>query len=87
MESTLSAQQCRAARGLLGWSQGDLLTATKGKNKAAISIKTLSDFEAGKTSPYASTLATIREALESAGVSFVEPNGMGAGVRMQEPGE
>lgn len=84
MEKTLTAMQCRAARGLIGWSQADLLAATKGNGKAAVSIKTLSDFEAGKTTPYASTLERLREALEAGGVSFVEPNGMGPGVRMRE---
>lgn len=78
---TISAQQCRAARGILGWSQSELCEA------ADVTRKTLSDFEAGKTTPYKDTVGRIRDALESAGVVFVDPNGMGAGVRLREPGE
>lgn len=77
----MTPEQCRAARAMLGWSQMDLCEA------AGISHKPLVDFEKGKTTPYASTLEKLRKALETAGVSFVEPNGMGAGVRMREPGE
>lgn len=77
----ISAKQCRAARALLGWGQADLMKA------AGVTQKTLSDFESGKTTPYESTLANIQNALESAGAVFVEPNGLGAGVRMREPGE
>ena len=40
-----------------------------------------------KTKPYASTLEKIRDALEAAGVVFVDPNGLGPGVRLREPGE
>lgn len=90
---TISAQQCRAARGILGWSQADLRAATdgqkdeNGKPLKAITHKTLSDFEANKTTPYRKTLERIREALEGAGVVFVEPNGFGAGVRLRDKGK
>ena len=40
-----------------------------------------------KTKPYASTLDKLRDALETAGVHFVDPNGLGPGVRLREPGE
>lgn len=78
MDETLSPQQCRAARGLVGMSQEEL------RKTAKITIKTLSDFESGKTTPYTDTLKKLREALEGAGVSFVDPNGMGAGVRLRD---
>ncbi len=53
---------------------------------ADVTIKTLSDFESGKTSPYTSTLDKLRDALEKAGVVFVDPNGLGPGVRLKERG-
>lgn len=78
MENALTPQQCRAARGLIGMSQEEL------RQTAKVTIKTLSDFEAGKTTPYVTTLEKLRNALETAGVSFVDPNGMGPGVRLRE---
>lgn len=77
----ISPQQCRAARSMLGMHQEELC------GRSGVTIKTLSDFEKGKTKPYASTLEKIREALEAAGVVFVDSNGLGAGVRLREPGE
>lgn len=81
MSDDLSSAQCRAARSLVGMNQNDLCAA------AGITIKTLSDFEAGKTKPYARTLDALRAAMEAAGVVFIPENGGGAGVRLREPGE
>lgn len=75
-----SPQQCKAARSLLGLHQEELCKL------ADVTIKTLSDFESGKTSPYTSTLDKLRDALEKAGVVFVDPNGLGPGVRLKERG-
>ena len=47
-------------------------------------IKTLSDFEGGKTKPYASTLDKLRDALEGAGVEFIDADNGGPGVRLKE---
>ncbi len=77
----ISPQQCRAARSMLGMHQEELC------ERSDVTIKTLSDFEKGKTKPYASTLQKLRSALEAAGVVFVDPNGLGAGVRLRDPGE
>jgi len=40
-----------------------------------------------KAKPYARTLDKLRDALEAAGVVFVDSNGHGPGVRFREPGE
>ncbi len=72
--------QCRAARGLLGWKQTDLAEASK------VSIATIRGFESGKTIPYRGTQLLLRQALESAGVEFIDENGGGPGVRLRKTG-
>jgi transcriptional regulator with XRE-family HTH domain len=67
--------QCRAARALLSWSQGEL-AATSGVSQAAIA-----NFELSKSTPIRANLAAIRAALEGAGVEFT--NGEGEGVRLR----
>jgi transcriptional regulator with XRE-family HTH domain len=64
---------------MLGWSRDDLATASR------VSRATLADFEAGKRVPYGRTLADIRRALEAAGITFIDANGGGPGVRLGEP--
>ncbi|MER8653430.1 helix-turn-helix transcriptional regulator [Mesorhizobium sp. M0847] len=73
---TITVGQLRAARGLIGWSQQDLA------EKAEVGRATIADFEAGKRTPYATTLARLRETLITAGVEFIPENGGGAGVRL-----
>lgn len=73
----MSRDQCRAARGLLGWTQDQLATA------ASVSKKTLADYESGKRTPYDRTLADIRRAFEAAGLEFIPENGGGAGIRFR----
>jgi len=74
---SLTSAQCRAARGLLGWSQADLSAASK------TATKTIADFERGARVPYPRTLGDVRGALENAGVIFIEQNGGGPGVRLK----
>jgi DNA-binding XRE family transcriptional regulator len=74
----MTPAQCRAARGLLSWTQDDLARA------AAVGIVTVRQFEADKGSPRRSTLSVIQQAFESAGVEFIPENGGGAGVRVRE---
>jgi transcriptional regulator with XRE-family HTH domain len=74
----ITAEQCRAARGLLGWRQDDLA------RKANVGIVTVHQLEAGISSPRHSTLEVIRRALEAAGVEFIEENGGGPGVRLRK---
>jgi transcriptional regulator with XRE-family HTH domain len=72
----MSPDQCRAARGWLGWSQQKLA------DQAKLSVSTLKDFENRKRRPIANNLAAIRGALEAAGIEFT--NGDVPGVRMRK---
>lgn len=74
---SITASQCRAARGLIGWSQTDLSEASQ------VGRATLANFESEKSVPYDRTLRDIRAALEAAGVLFIDQNGHGAGVRLR----
>jgi transcriptional regulator with XRE-family HTH domain len=79
-QNILNPAQCRAARALLDWSQGDLEAA------AQVARKTIADFEGGGRRPYGRTVEALQAALESAGIQFIAENGGGSGVRMREPG-
>ena len=70
----LTSAQCRAARGLIDWSQQQLADA------AGVGVVTVRQFEAGKGEPRRATLAVIEQALETAGVEFT--NGDQPGVRL-----
>ena len=70
--------QCRAARGLLDWSQQDLA------DRASVGIVTVRQLEAGLNEPRRSTLEVVRQAFERAGVHFIEENGGGPGVRLRK---
>ena len=74
----VTREQCRAARGLLGWSQADLAEA------ALIGIVTVRQFETGAHEPRRLTLHAIRKAFEAAGVEFIDENGGGPGVRLRK---
>lgn len=75
---TLTPAQCRAARGLVDWSQSKLAELSN------LGVSTVKNFEAGRSVPTINNLAAIRAALESAGVIFVDENGEGAGVRLRK---
>ena len=70
----ITPAQCRAARGLLRWTQEDLVA------RADVGIITIRTFETEKAAPRKSTLKLIRFAFEEAGVEFVEEGGKGIGV-------
>lgn len=61
----MSPEQCRAARGWLGWSQQQLA------NRANVSLSTVRDFEKGRHSPIMNNIAGIRGAIESAGMCLL----------------
>jgi transcriptional regulator with XRE-family HTH domain len=69
-----TAGQCRAARGLVGWSQQELA------RQAGVGIVTVHQLETGVSQPRRATLEVIRRALETAGVEFT--NGDQPGVRL-----
>jgi predicted transcriptional regulator len=74
----ITPEQCRAARGLVDWTQADLA------REAAVGIVTIRQLEGGLGSPRRATLDVIRRALERAGVQFIESNGGGPGVRLRK---
>lgn len=74
----LSAEQCRAARGLIDWTQDQLAQA------ASVSKNTVASFERGDRTPTVANLKAMRAALEVAGVLFIEQNGAGFGVRLRD---
>jgi len=69
--------QCRAARGLLGWSQQRLA------DQAGVGIMTVHQLEKEGSQPRRATLDVVRRALEAGGVDFIDENGGGAGVRLR----
>ena len=63
---TITAAQCRAARGLLAISQGELARIS------GVSQRAISDFEAGATTaPMRANLAAIIGAFEKLGIEFL----------------
>ena len=74
----ISAEQCRAARGLLGWTQNELA------ENSGVGVVTVHQLEAQTSEPRRSTLEVIRRAFEAAGVEFIDENGGGPGVRLRK---
>ncbi|MFO1037091.1 MAG: helix-turn-helix transcriptional regulator [Geminicoccaceae bacterium] len=74
----LTPQQCRAARGLLGWTQEDLA------ERSGVSRSTVRGFENGQHELHRGSAAVIRQALEAAGVILIEADAeAGSGVRLR----
>ena len=67
---TITPATCRAARGLLDWSQNDLAA------RADVGNSTVRDFEAGRRTPTPDTLTIVQRALEGGGVEFLPDNGV-----------
>ena len=74
----ITPSQCRAARGLLEWSQQELA------NRAQVGVVTVHQLEASISQPRRATLQAIRRAFEMAGVQFIDENGGGPGVRLRK---
>ena len=77
----ITSAQCRAARGLLSWSQQNLA------DRADVGIMTIHQLEKEGSQPRRSTLAVVRRAFENAGVEFIDENGGGPGVRLRKSGK
>jgi predicted transcriptional regulator len=75
----ITAAQCRAARGLVGWSQQDLA------REAGVGTVAIHQLESATSQPRRATLDVIKRAFEKAGVEFIDENGGGAGVRLRKP--
>ncbi len=71
----ISPAQCRAARGLLDWSQQELADA------ARVGVVTVRNFESQTTEARHATVDVIVRAFEAAGVEFT--NGDAPGVRLR----
>ena len=73
----ITREQLRMARAALGWS---VLEAAA---RAGVAPNTITRYENG-TDAYGSTLAKLRRAFEKAGLSFIDGNGDGPGVRFKK---
>jgi hypothetical protein len=62
----ITPEQCRAARGLLSWSQDEL------RVRASMSRRTIIEFELGLRQAYPRTRADLRRTFEEAGVVFLD---------------
>ena len=76
----LTSDQIRAARALLRWSAEDLARET------ALSVATIrrAELSEDETSMTTANDMAVRDALEAAGVEFINENGGGAGVRLRK---
>ena len=76
----ITTRQVKAARALLGWSQGDLA------RHSSISEPTIARLETanGEIGGRPNTAAKIKEALEKGGIEFIDENGGGPGLRLRK---
>lgn len=71
----LTKRDTKAARAYLDWTAGDLAAA------AGVSIDTIRSFESGRTKTLsAGNQAAVTDALETAGIRFLEPSDVSEGV-------
>ena len=73
----LSPCQCRMARAAIGFTRPQFA------RRANISVSTLADFELGKRAPYERTLRDVQQAFERLGITFLEADEDGEGVRVR----
>jgi transcriptional regulator with XRE-family HTH domain len=75
----MTREQSRAARGWLGWSQGELA-------RRAVSLSTVYQFEKGQRNPTRNNLFAMRRAIETAGVRLVFDKKGAAGILRRDAG-
>lgn len=74
----MEPRQCRAARGLLKWTQPKLAEAS------GIGLSTINRYENETRPPRASAIAILQSTFEAAGIEFIFPGRSGgAGVRLK----
>jgi transcriptional regulator with XRE-family HTH domain len=73
----MKAVQVKMARVAVGWGVRDLA------KKAGVAANTVTRIENGADAKQ-STMDRLQQALESAGVEFIDENGGGPGVRLRE---
>jgi len=80
MPKPLTSSQIRAARALLRWSAVELAQSS------LLSVATIrrAELTDDGTSMTAANDASVRRALEAAGVEFIDDNGGGEGVRFKQ---
>jgi transcriptional regulator with XRE-family HTH domain len=72
----MTADQCRAARALLDWTQERLAA------EAGVAADAVAAFESGAPLPQGRSIVGLRQALERGGICFIaEDGGGGPGVR------
>jgi DNA-binding XRE family transcriptional regulator len=75
----MTPSQCRAARGLLKWTQEQLASA------AEVHGHTVHGFENEETLPRRASLKVMQQAFDKAGVIFIKETGeAGPGVRLKK---
>ena len=75
----MTPEQCRAARGWLGWSQVELA------RRANVSLRAVAAFERGEQTPRPNNLMAMRRAIEAAGIRLVfDEDGTAAGILRQD---
>jgi transcriptional regulator with XRE-family HTH domain len=77
----LTPRLCRAARGLLGWTQESLA------ERSGVAYDTISGFERRESKTAKLTNLNNRavvQAFEAAGILFIPENGGGTGVRLRD---
>jgi len=81
LSMNLVPEQCRAARGLLNWTQDQLASL------AGVSRSTIKDFECNRHALHRATEMLLIRALENGGVRLLAAGAEGPGVRlMARPG-
>lgn len=76
---SITADQCRAGRSLLNWTQDQLA------QNAVVSRATITDFESNARQPMKNNLRSIADSMFAAGVEFIpEEDGKGVGVRFRD---
>jgi hypothetical protein len=80
LKKPLSSFQIRAARALIKWTAADLA------RHSSVSLRTIRRAELAElhTKMTASNDLAVRNALESAGVEFIDENGGGPGLRLRK---
>lgn len=70
----LTPALCRAARGLLDWTQSELA------DRSGVSRSTIRDYEGSRHDVHRSTEAQLRHAFEDGGVEFIGSGGCPVGI-------
>ena len=76
----VSREQVRMARAALGWNIKEL------SSRVGVAANTISRFENGSDA-LGETLRKIRRVFEEAGITFIDENGGGPGVRLKKRNE